>query len=148
MSEETPIENLKTNVCPEASPETASIANILDLILSGNNSYKNEIDALAGLYGAQNSDCAYLAHRFADYLYGHVLDSTEDEQAHRCIRVEAVNLAELLDALFSQLNRHGARERYFCDDLTLNGNPEMLIGHHNDSGGAACARKMFSSLYI
>ncbi len=148
MSIEFPIENLQTKVCPDASPETASIANILDLILSGNDGYKREIDALANLYKAQNSDCAYLAHRYADYLYSHVMDSTEDEQAHRCIRIEAINLAEILDAVFSQLNRHSTRVRYFCDDLTLNSNPEMLIGHHYDSGGAACTRKMFAALYI
>ncbi len=133
---------------PGLSSEIASIIRTLDLILSGNETYDKEIDSLAETYNAKNSDCSYLAHRYADRLYRHVMDSSEDQKAVRCImKVEVVALATLMDAFFSQLNRHGAREKYLCDDTTLNSNPDMLIEHHNDSGGASSAWKMFRSIY-
>ena len=128
--------------------EGVIITEALDMILSRDKRYRDKIDLLVEKYNAKDSDCAYLAHRFADNLFIHAIDSFEDEQAARCMRIEAINLAVFLDALFSHLNRHGTRERYSCDDLTLNNKPEMLITHHYDSGGAYDTRKKFGSLYL
>ena len=130
----------------QPAPEHAlEIAGVLDAILDGRGHYKEKTDALLDRYGASGTDCACLAHRTADSLWSHARQAY-NEQAKRCLTLEAVNMAEIFDALFSPLNRHGTREQYMCDDTVLNAHPEWLIKHHHESGGAAFARRSFESL--
>ena len=124
------------------------IIEILELILSRNRKYKDKLNTLIDKYKAQGSDCAYLASRLADNLFFHAIDSFEDEQGIRCMKIEAMNLGVFLDAIFSDLNRHGTREKYSCDDEVLNYKPNILINHHYESGGAHDIQKVFESLYL
>ncbi len=132
----------------EVASECAPAIALIDSVLSCDGDHKERVNTFLDMYKAAGSDCAYMAHRLVDSLYRHATEAVNDDQARRCVAVEAVSVGEVIDALFSSLNRHGARESYLCDDATLNEHPEWLIRHHHETGGATSIRRIFEEYYL